>query len=95
MKRRISAAEQRLRKPRTAAQQAADVIEHVLATDSEDYLETAQHTYAWWQLALLDVYAVLLCLAVAALSLVLVAIWSISQAILTLLGMRKHKNKVA
>ena len=46
-------------KARTPVQQAADVVEHVLATGGEGYLETAEHLYTWWQLALLDVFLVL------------------------------------
>ena len=46
-------------KPRHPAQLAADIVERVLATDGDMYLETAQHTLSWWQLSLLDVKAFL------------------------------------
>lgn len=52
---------------RTPAQQAADVVERVLATKGDDYLETQQHTLWLWQLAMLDVQ---LFLAFSALSIV-------------------------
>lgn len=41
--------------PCTPAERAADVVEQVLATNGEDYLETRQSKLYWWQLALLDV----------------------------------------
>ena len=51
-------------KPRHPAQLAADVVERVIATGGEQYLETHQHELTWWQLSLLDVKA---CLAVVVL----------------------------
>lgn len=42
------------------AELAADVVERVLATDGDMYLETMQHALSWWQLSLLDVKAFLL-----------------------------------
>ena len=47
-------------KPRHPAELAADVVERVLATDGDMYLETMQHALSWWQLSLLDVKAFLL-----------------------------------
>ncbi len=41
------------------AQLAADVVERVIATGGEHYLETHQHKLTWWQLSLLDVKACL------------------------------------
>ena len=51
-------------RPRHPAQLAADVVERVIATGGEHYLETHQHKLTWWQLSLLDVKA---CLAVVVL----------------------------
>ena len=65
----------RMKKPHTPAQHAADVVEHVLATDGEDYLETAEHLYAWWQLALLDVYAALVLAGLLLLGAICGAFW--------------------
>ena len=44
-----------INKPRHPAQVAADVVEQVLRTGAEPYLETMQHKLSWWQLSLLDV----------------------------------------
>ena len=44
-----------LNKPRSGVQLAADVIERVLATSGEKYLDTPEHELTWWQLSLLDV----------------------------------------
>ncbi|KAK9841892.1 hypothetical protein WJX84_011815 [Apatococcus fuscideae] len=58
--------QRRLKKPRMPAQRAADVVEHALSTGGEDYMGTAENLYAWWQLAMLDVYlCILACLAAA------------------------------
>lgn len=43
---------------------AADMVEHVMATKGEVYLNTYEHKLTWWQLSLLDVRFVLL-LAIA------------------------------
>lgn len=47
--------QKRMSNPRTPAERAADIVEQVLATNGEDYLETRQSKLYWWQLALLDV----------------------------------------
>ena len=47
--------QKRMSNPRTPAERAADIVEQVLATNGEDYLETRQSKQYWWQLALLDV----------------------------------------
>ena len=67
--------QKRIRKPRTAAQHAADVIEHVLSTGAVDYLETAEHLYSWWQLALIDVYIATGLIVSAALGFTVIAMW--------------------
>lgn len=41
--------------PRTPAQTAADVVERVIATGGDNYLQTQQSVLCWWQLAMLDV----------------------------------------
>ena len=46
-------------KPRQPVQLAADVVERVVVTKGEPYLQTRQHELHWWQLSLLDVYFVL------------------------------------
>lgn len=67
--------QKRMRKPRTAAQQAADVAEHVINVGGEDYLETAEHLYSWWQLSMIDVYLALLALLAAAAGLAGGLVW--------------------
>lgn len=52
-----------INKPRHPAQVAADVVEQVLRTGAERYLETMQHKLTWWQLSLLDVKLFLAALA--------------------------------
>ena len=47
--------QKRMSNPRTPAERAAGIVEQVLATNGEDYLETRQSKLYWWQLALLDV----------------------------------------
>lgn len=47
--------QKRMSNPHTPAERAADIVEQVLATNGEDYLETRQSKLYWWQLALLDV----------------------------------------
>jgi len=42
-------------KPRTPTQLAADVVEQVLRTEGDPYLQTQEHSLTWWQLSLLDV----------------------------------------
>ena len=73
--------QRRLQKARTPAQHAADVVEHTLATDGEDYMDTAEHLYSWWQLALLDVYLFLLLCILACLCLISSAVWALSRGI--------------
>lgn len=67
--------QKRMRRPRTAAQQAADVVEHVLSVGEEDYLETAEHLYSWWQLAMVDVYFALLVIIAAIAALLSGMVW--------------------
>ena len=59
MQRNAQKVQTRLANPRTPAQRAADIVEHVIATGGENYLETRHSKLHWWQLALLDVKLVL------------------------------------
>ncbi|DBB11136.1 TPA: hypothetical protein ACH3X3_006595 [Trebouxia sp. C0006] len=54
-----------LNKPRHPAQLAADIVERVVATGSEPYLDTKAQTLSWWQLSLLDVKLFLAVVATA------------------------------
>ena len=63
-----------LYKPRKPVQLAADVVERVLVTGGESYLQTKEADMPWFKLALLDVYlflAVVVLLTVSALVLLL------------------------
>ena len=62
---------------RTPAQQAADVVERVIATKGDDYLETQQHTLWWWQLAMLDVQLFLAFSALSIVGLVACVVWQL------------------
>ena len=67
--------QKRMRRPRTAAQQAADVVEHVLSIGGEDFLETAEHLSSWWQLAMVDVYLALFVVVAAVVALSSGLVW--------------------
>lgn len=51
------------------------MIEHALRTGAEEYLETQEHLYSWWQLAMLDVQLLLMAAIIAVLGVLLGAIW--------------------
>lgn len=68
----------------TSAQQAADVVERVILTEGEDYLETQQHTLWWWQLAMLDVKVFLGLGAFATCSLLSLILFIIARSALSL-----------
>ena len=77
--------QKRMSNPRTSAERAVNIVEQVLATNGEDYLETRQSKLYWWQLALLDVklflgvaVSLLLCCA----SLVLYLAFKVLQIVL-------------
>ena len=83
--------QKRLLKPRSSVQQAADVVEHALQTGGEDYLDTQEHLYKWWQLAMLDVQAALLLAVTATLSIFCGTLLLIARSAARLLRPRKHK----
>ena len=85
--------QRRLLKPRTPAQRAADVVGHVLATEGESYLDTAEHLYTWWQLALLDIYIVILICVAALLAVVGLLGWWMFQLASSTLGKFPFKHK--
>ena len=43
------------RRKETPAQLAANIVEEVILTDGDNFLETMHHQYSWWQNALVDV----------------------------------------
>ena len=48
-----------LNKPRKPVQLAADVVDRVLLTGGEPYLQTKEAELPWWKVAMLDVYVFL------------------------------------
>ncbi len=85
--------QKRLCKSRSPVQQAGDVIEHVLSTDGDDYLETSQHRYAWWQLALLDVHACILLGVLIAVSVIGLILWLLLRGLRSTLRLGRVKVK--
>lgn len=73
--------QKRMHWTRHPAEQAADIIEKVLLTQGEDYLQTEQHTLAWWQNSLLDVYAVIALMGALILASVTLGAWGLYKAI--------------
>ena len=69
----------------TPAQQAADVVERVVLTEGEDYLETQQHALQWWQLAMLDVKVLLGLVTLAACSLLSLILYIVAKFALLLI----------
>lgn len=72
--------QKRLRsKARHPVQQAADVVEQVLATGGDLYLQTKQNALSWWQLSLLDVKLFLAATLLSVLALIAAIIWRLVQ----------------
>ncbi|KAK9835082.1 hypothetical protein WJX84_009440 [Apatococcus fuscideae] len=68
--------QKRMQWTRHPAEKAADIVEKVMLTGAEDYLQTHYHRPSWWQHSLLDIYGLLaLLLALFVMALILVA-WS-------------------
>lgn len=74
--------QRRMIKPRTPAQTAADVVERVVATDGEDYLETRQSKLSWWQLSMLDVKLFLGVAIFAIVGLLGIVMWVVCKVLL-------------
>ena len=70
-------------KPRHPAQLAADVVEGVLATGADPYLETRMHSLSWWQLSLLDVKVFLAAVVTAVVVLLGGLAWLLCKLIMT------------
>ena len=83
-------------KPRHPAELAADIVERVVATRAEPYLETRKHSLTWWQLALLDVKLFLLMTAAVMIVAIGVLVWCIVRAVIVALAMTvgfgKHQS---
>ena len=72
--------QKRMHWTRHPAEQVADIVEKVLLTEGEEYLQTGQHTLVWWQNSLLDVYAVIALMAAMVLALIIWAVWGLWKA---------------
>ena len=83
----------------TPVQVAADVVERVLATGGEMYLETHEQHLRWWQLSMLDVKLFLASVAVCALVVVLTLVRFVGQFVIgqvcALMGISWQKLKAA
>ena len=64
-----------LNKPRHPAQQAADIVERVVTTGGESYLDTKAQTLSWWQLSLLGAKLFLAVVVTALLSVLGGLLW--------------------
>ena len=71
-----------INKPRSGAQLAADVVERVLLTGGEKYLDTREHEMAWWQLSLLDVKLVLAVIVIVLLCVLCMLTWWLGVGII-------------
>lgn len=65
--------QKRMHWTRHPAEKAADIVEKVLLTEGDEYLQTGQHILAWWQNSLLDVYVVIASMAAMTLALISLA----------------------
>ncbi len=71
-----------INKPRRSVQVAADIVEQVLRTGGEPYLETMQHQLSWWQLSLVDVKLFLVSVASVVVGLVVLALTAVSRCVM-------------
>ena len=79
---------------------AADVVERVIATGGETYLQTYEHKLRWWQMSLLDVKLFLGFVTVVVLGLAAVMVWLSGKLLLRLVSTvaeprQNHKSKAA
>ena len=70
-----------MNKPCHPAELAADIVERVVATGAEPYLETRMHSLTWWQLTHLDVKLLLLMIAAVAIVATGILGWCIVRAV--------------
>ena len=68
--------QRRLVKSPHPVEKAADIVEKALHTEGDPYLETAAHTLPWWQMAMLDVYALIAMISVAVTGLLMLIVWT-------------------
>ena len=66
-------------KPRHPVQLAADIVERIMATSGDPYLNTKARDLSWWQLSLLDVKAFLLLVVTLAAGLLIGLLWLVAR----------------
>ena len=88
--------QKRLFRARRPVDTAADVVEKVILTGGELYLHTREGQLAWWQLALLDVYAALAAAGLGLLAALVLLCWLLTRGVKRLrTGSRPGKTKAA
>ncbi len=87
-----------LNKPRHPAQLAADIVERVVATGGEPYLDTKAQTLPWWQLSLLDVKLFLAVVVTALLCVLRGLLWVTARVLMhvgrRMLGSTRRRHAV-
>ena len=68
-------------KPRSPTQLAADVVEQVLRTGGDPYLQTMEHTLTWWQLSLIDVKLFIAMCVVLIVGMVGATLWALIRVL--------------
>ncbi len=72
-----------INKPRHPAELAADIVERVLVTGGDRYLDTKYHTLSWWQLSLLDVKLFLTAAAMLVIALIGGLLWLLIKLLMS------------
>ena len=80
-------------KPRTPVQLAADVIDRVIQTQGDPYLQTREHELTWWQLSLLDVKLFLTACALSVIGVLAGAVWLLWVSVAPLVLSSRNKTK--
>lgn len=60
---------------------AADIVERVMATGGDPYLNTKERDLSWWQLSLLDVKAFLLLVVTLTAGLLVGILWLVARCL--------------
>ena len=67
--------------PRHPVELAADIVERVMATGGDPYLNTKERDLSWWQLSLLDVKAFLLLVVTLTAGLLVGILWLVARCL--------------
>ena len=82
-----------INKPRHPLQLAADIVERVMATGGDPYLNPKERDLSWWQLSLLDVKAFLLLVVTLAAGLLIGLLWLIARCLIFVAKTVVHTSK--